>query len=73
MSTQVFLLIAALGLCALISYDITKTVRTGNARGRTGTIKRATRPDAFRDYIIGDVIGLALCIGVAIWAIVGRG
>jgi hypothetical protein len=73
MSTQLFLLIAATGLCALISNDITKAVRTGNARGRTGVIKRATRPEAFRDYIISDVIGLALCFGVAIWAIVGIG
>lgn len=71
MSTQLFLLIAAVGLCVLIFHDITKTVRTGNARGRTGTIKRATRPEAFRDYIIGDLIGLALCMGIALWAIVG--
>jgi hypothetical protein len=73
MSNHLFLLIAALGLCVLISYDITTAVRTGNARGRTGTIKRATRPDAFRDYIISDAIGLALCTGVAIWAVVGIG
>jgi hypothetical protein len=41
-----FLLVLALGLCALIFYDVTKSVRTGVARGRTGTIRRATRPEA---------------------------
>lgn len=48
-------------------------IRTGNARGRIGKIERATRPDTFRDYIIGDAIGLALCLGIAIWAIAGLG
>jgi hypothetical protein len=71
MSNHLFLLIAAVPLCAVISYDITKSVHTGKARGSTGNIERATRPDAFRDYIIGDAIGLALCLGIAIWAIAG--
>lgn len=70
MSTaRTFLLILSLGICALISYDIAKTVRIGIARGRTGTIRRATRPEAFRLYLIVDALALALCLGIAIWAI----
>ena len=73
MTARIFLLFFALGLCALISYDITKVVRTGIAHGRTGTIRRAARPEAFRLYLIADAFGLALCLGIAIWAIAGRG
>jgi hypothetical protein len=73
MTSRIFLLIIALGLCALISYDITKAVRTGVARGRTGTIRRATRPEAFRLYVIVDTLALALSLGIAIWALAGNG
>ena len=72
-TARTFLLVLALGLCALISYDITKAIRTGVARGRTGRIRRATRPEAFRVYIIADVLPLALCLGTAIWTITGNG
>jgi hypothetical protein len=72
MTMQTFLLILALGLCALISYDLTNTIRSGKARGRTGIVERATRPDAFRRYIVGEAIGLALCVAIALWAIAWR-
>jgi hypothetical protein len=73
MNSRVFLLILALGLCALITHDMRKAIRTGEARSRTGTIRRATRPDTFRLYIICSVLTLALCFGIAIWAVVGNG
>ena len=69
MSNHLFLLIAALGLCALITHDMTKAIRTGETRSRTGTIRRATRPDAFRLYIVCAVLTLVLCFGIAIWTI----
>jgi hypothetical protein len=73
MNSRVFLLILALGLCALITHDMTKAIRTGETRTRTGTIRRATRPDAFRFYLICAVLTLAVCFGIAIWAVVGNG
>jgi hypothetical protein len=72
-TARTFVLVLALDLRALISCDITKAIRTGVARGRTGRIRRATRPEAFRLYIIADVLALALCLGTAIWAITGSG
>ena len=70
MAEHLFVLPATLlELCALTSYDMTSAVLRDSARGRTGTIRRAARPDAFRRYLIADAIGLALCLGVAVWAI----
>ena len=70
MADHLFVLPATLlELCALSSYDMTEPVRADSARERTGTVRCATRPDAFRRYLIADANGLALCLGVAVWAI----
>jgi hypothetical protein len=63
---RTFLLVLTLSHCALISYEITKTILPRVARGRTGRIRRTTRSEAFRHYMIADVLALALCLGIAI-------
>jgi hypothetical protein len=75
MTNHFWHLILALGLCVWIAYDMTKAIRTGKAgatRYRFGVITRRGRPDAFRRYVIADAIGLALCLGLVIWAAFGH-
>jgi hypothetical protein len=72
MTSKDILLFAAVSLGVFISFDVTTAIRTGRARGKFGTITRARRPDAFRRYIIGDVIVLAFCLGVTIWLAINR-
>ena len=70
MADHLFVLSATLlELCALTSYDMTEPVRADSVRERTGTLRRATRPDVFRRYLMADANGLAVCLGVAPWAI----
>lgn len=51
---------------ALVAYDLAKTLRTGKARGRGGTITRSGRPALFKRYVIGDAVVLVFSIAVIV-------
>jgi hypothetical protein len=53
-------------LTAMITYDLVKTLRTGKARGRGGTVTRKGRPGLFKRYVIADVVMLVLCAAIIV-------
>ena len=56
-------ILLALALGVFVSIDLARTLRTGRARGRYGTITRAKRLEALWRYWAV----LALCIAGVIW------
>jgi hypothetical protein len=48
-------------LSAAVSADLARTLRTGRARGRGGTITRQKRPERYWRYVYGDCAVLVLC------------
>jgi hypothetical protein len=65
--TLVLLLIGAI---AWVGFDLVRTLQTGRARGRWGTITRLHRPEKFWRYVYASCAGLAVCVVVLIWIIV---
>jgi hypothetical protein len=49
---------------------IVRTLRTGRARGRGGTITRQKRPERYWRYVYGSCAVLLFCAVVLLWAIV---
>jgi hypothetical protein len=66
LSTMILLVLA---LAAFVSFDLARTLRTGRAHGRFGTITRK-QPTRFRRYVYSNWIVLAFCIGVILWALI---
>jgi hypothetical protein len=69
MSRANSLILLILVLATFVGFDLARTLRTGRARGRFGTItrKQAAR---FRRYVYGDWIVLAFCVGTILWALI---
>jgi hypothetical protein len=63
--TSLLLLLYVL-LTAMVTYDLVRTLRTGKARGRGGTVTRKGRPGLFKRYVIADVFMLVLCAAVIV-------
>jgi hypothetical protein len=55
---------------ALVGGELIRTLRTGKARGRWGTITKQGRPDRYWRYVYSGYVALALCAAAAIWATV---
>ena len=64
------LLLLDLGVAALVALDLVRTLRTGRARGRFGTITRKARPARFWRYVYSSYVFLAGCAAVFIWILV---
>jgi len=58
------LLLMDVALAALVSVDLARTLRTGRARSRLGTITREMRPERFWRYIYASHVVLAACAGL---------
>ena len=57
-------------LMAAVGLDLIRTLRTGRARGKGGTITRERRPERFRRYVYGDWAVLGLCVVGFFWALI---
>ena len=64
------LLLMDVALAAFVGADLWRTLRTGRARGRFGTIKRETRPEKYWRYVCASYAVLAICAGVFLWILV---
>lgn len=69
MSRASSLILLTLALAAFVGFDLARTLRTGRARGRFGTITRK-QPARFRRYVYADWIVLAFCVGIILWALI---
>src|SRR5262249_26333062 len=61
------LLVICLGLW--IAFDLYRTLRTGLAHGRLGTITRK-QERRFKRYVWSDWLMLALCAAVILWLLI---
>ena len=68
MSRLNYTIVLALVAAALVLVDLGITLRTGRARGRSGTIFRDRQPDRFKRYIYGNYIALGLCAVMILWS-----
>jgi hypothetical protein len=66
------LILLALGLSAIVIFDLVRTLRSGRARGKFGTITLKTQPDRYWRYVYWDYAVLGLCAVMIIWAFVSR-
>ena len=69
MSRATILILLALVLAAFVGFDLARTLRTGRARGRFGTITRK-QPARFRRYVYADWFVLVCCAGAILWALI---
>ncbi len=56
------LVILGMMLAASVGFDLARTLRTGRAHGKFGTITRKSQPERFRRYVLGDWLVLGLSI-----------
>jgi hypothetical protein len=63
-------LVLALVLAALVGGDLVRTLRTGRAHGKFGTITRAKQPARFWRYVYGDYALLVLCAVMLLWSLI---
>jgi hypothetical protein len=59
-----------LALAAFVAIDLWKTLRTGRARGRFGTITREGRPERYWRYVYASYVVLAACAGAFLWILI---
>lgn len=64
-----YTIVLALIVAVLVIVDLQIALRTGRARGRSGTITRERQPDGFRRYIRGNYLALGLCAVMILWAL----
>jgi hypothetical protein len=57
-------------LSAFVGADLVRTLRTGRARGRGGTITRQKRPEKYWRYVYASCAMLVLCAATLLWVMV---
>jgi len=50
-----------------------RTLRTGRAHGKDGTITREGQPRRFWRYVYGDYAVFGLCAGILLWLVISLG
>ena len=70
MSRLNVLLLMDIALAAMVGTDLIRTLRTGRARGRGGTITRQRRPEKYWRYVYASYAVLAACAGVFLWILI---
>jgi hypothetical protein len=66
-------LLAALGIllvAVLVGVDLMRTLQTGRARGRTGTMTKARQPERYWRYVYASCGFLALCAAALLWIMI---
>jgi ABC-type Fe3+ transport system permease subunit len=61
------LIFLVLLVIVLVGLDLYRTLSTGRARGRNGTITRKGQPDRYRRYVYASCALLALCAVALVW------
>ncbi|HEV3176183.1 MAG TPA: hypothetical protein VGZ72_09355 [Stellaceae bacterium] len=64
------LLLMDVALAAFVGFDLRRTLRTGLARGRGGTITRQKRPEKYWRYVYSSYAMLAACAGLFLWILI---
>ena len=64
------LMLMDMALAAFVGADLLRTLRTGRARGKGGTITRAKRPKKYWRYVYASYAMLAACAGVFLWILI---
>jgi hypothetical protein len=57
-------------VAAVVSFDLVRTLRTGRAYGKSGTITRKAHPGRFQRSVYGHWLVLGLSMGILIYALV---
>ncbi len=66
-------LLAALGVplvAMLVGVDLMRTLQTGRARGRTGTITKGHQSERYWRYVYMSCGFLALCAAALLWIMI---
>ena len=66
---QLIILLGLL-LIVVVGADLVRTLRTGRARGRTGTITREKRPERYWRYVYVSAAFLMLCFAALMWVLI---
>jgi hypothetical protein len=69
MSRLNYTVVLALIAAAFLLVDLAIALRTGRARGLSGTITREREPDKFKRHIYINCAALALCAVMILWAV----
>ena len=64
------ILLIDVALAVLVAGDLVRTLRTGRARGRFGTITRRGQPKRFWRYVYGSWAVLAFCAVLFLWILI---
>ena len=64
------LIVLDLLLALMVGLDLVRTLRTGRARGRGGTITRQHRPEKFWRYVYASWAMLGVCAVALVWMLV---
>ena len=69
MSRLNYTIVLALIAAVFLLVDLGIALRTGRARGLSGTITREREPDRFKRHIYINYVALALCAVMILWAV----
>ena len=65
-----YLLILDLAVAAIVGWDLNRTLKTGRARGKDGTITRAHQPVRFRRYVYSSCVVLVFLAASFLWVLI---
>ena len=65
-----YLLFLDLAVAILVSWDLARTLKTGRARGKFGTITRAHQPARFWRYVYSSYALLAFLAASFLWVLI---
>jgi H+/Cl- antiporter ClcA len=57
-------------LAVFVSADLVRTLQTGRARGRTGTMTKAKQPERYWRYVYASSGLLVLCAAALLWVMI---
>ncbi|HEY4407916.1 MAG TPA: hypothetical protein VGN55_24965 [Xanthobacteraceae bacterium] len=53
-----------------VGADLVRTLQTGRARARTGTVTKARQPERYRRYVYASCGLLVLCAAALLWIMI---
>jgi hypothetical protein len=60
-------------VAVFIGADLVRTLQTGRARGRTGTMTKARQPERYWRYVYASCGLLVLCAAALLWIMISPG
>lgn len=65
-----YLLMLDLAVAVVVGWDLNRTLKTGRARGKDGTITRAHQPARFRRYVYSSCAVFAFLTASFLWVLI---